>query len=349
MTTKTPARPKRSKSPSSSNSPKSQNTYSIARVDDTNANGSPVRLWLVNVKRHGRLFHRNFYDAVYGDRESALRMAIAYRDALQRLFPPLTQLEQRTKKRVNNKSGVPGVMAKVDNGRLKAWIATLEVDGVIHHKYFSVKVHGDEKAKELAIAARLELLAQQHPNRFVTVNAKATQEAEANFPQLLEPGNAAEGMPTPLVSAPDPATIDRQLELLNAWFDALRPQFVHLRLSVYPITSRGHDSLFVVVGNGGAPGQLRRKSWTIQRRSYQEVLRLAWIYIQAILTEQMGADCWSQFQTLYEKTVFENTAEQDLFIRYRFDPPQESPLRTTPPAALMPMLEGISIPTLSTP
>lgn len=62
-------------------------------------------------------------------------MVIAYHDALQRLFPPLTQLEQRTKKRANNKSGVPGVMAKVDNGRLKAWITTLEVDGVIRYRF----------------------------------------------------------------------------------------------------------------------------------------------------------------------------------------------------------------------
>ena len=347
MTTKTPARPKRSQSPNSSRSPRSQNTYSIARVDDINAHGSAVRLWIVNVKRHGRLFNRNFYDAVYGDRESALLMAIAYRDALQRLFPPLTQLEQRTKKRANNKSGVPGVMAKLDQGRLRSWVATLEINGVTHQKHFSVKEHGDDKAKQLAIAKRMEFLAQQHPNRFVTVNAKATQEAEAAFPQLLEPGNETDGAQKPLLSPPAPATIDRQLELLNAWFDALRPQFVHVRLSVYPIASRGHDSLFVVVGNSGAPGQLRRKSWSIQRRSYQEALRLAWVYIQAVLTEQMGAGCWLQFQTLHEKTVFENTSEQDLFIRYRFDPLEESPLRTTPPAELMPMLEGVSIPSLS--
>ena len=332
----------------SSKSPRSQNTYCIARVEYVNANGAPVRLWVVNVKRHGRLFARNFYDGVYGDRESALVMAIAYRDALQRLFPPLTQLEQRTKTRTNNKSGVPGVMAKFDRGRLKAWIATIEVAGVIHHKYFSVREHGEEKAKELAIEARHILLTQEHPNRFVTVNAKATQDAEASFPQLLELGHGAASTTDAHRLPPDNATIDRQLELLNAWVDALRPQFVHLRLSVYPIASRGYDSLFIVVGNvgssGGAPGQLQRKSWTMQRRSYQDVLRLAWQYAQATVIEQMGHDCWKQFQELYQEMVFQSTPQQALYIRYRFDPPRESPLRTTPPSALMPMLAGIRLP-----
>ncbi len=330
-------------------SPKSsrlQNTYSVARVESTNANGSPVRLWLVNVKRHGRLFSRNFYDGVYGGRESALVMAIAYRNALQRLFPPLTQLEQRTKTRGNNKSGVPGVRARVDNGRLKAWVATLEVAGVIHQKYFSVREYGEDRAKELAIEARLALLAQNHPNRFVTVSAKATQDAEASFPQLLESSNGvistADAHRAPL----DKVTVDRQLELLNAWFDALRPQFVHLRLSVYPITRMGYNSLFIVVGNGGAPGQLKRKSWTMQRRNYQDVLRLAWEHTQTTLIEQMGNDCWRQFQGLYEEIVLESTPEHAVFIRHRFDPPAGAPLRAAPPAELMPMLQGLQVPTL---
>ncbi len=330
-----------------SHSPRAQNTYSIARVETSNAKGAPLRLWIVNVKRQGRLFSRNFYDGVYGDRESALVMAVAYRDALQRLFPPLTQLEQRTKTRVNNKSGVPGVMAKFDSGRLKAWIATLEVSGVIHHKYFSVREYGEGKAKALAIAARQEMLAQQHPNHFVTVNTQATQDAEQHFPQLLEQGNGVQSKSALSTLPPDNVAVDRQLELLDAWFDALRPQFVHLRLSVYPIASRGYNSLFIVVGdggNGGAPAQLRRKSWSMQSRSYQDVLLLAWEYARITLTAQMGPGCWKQFEALYQETVVESTPEHALFIRHRFDPPEASALHTSPPADLMPMLQGIHIP-----
>ena len=232
---------------------RSKNTYSVIRVEFVTATGTPARLWNVSVKRHGRLFNRNFYDATYGGQEPARLMGLAYRDCLMQLFPPLTQLEQRTKVRANNKSGVSGVMAKYDRGRLKAWQATIEVSGVVHQKYFSVREFGEEKAKELAIKARQAFLAQCPLNRFVTVNADATQHAESTFAELLNM-DAANGSPLNAGLVPDTDTINRQLELLNAWFDALRPQCIHVRLSVYPIPSRAHTGLFVVVGDGNAPG-----------------------------------------------------------------------------------------------
>ncbi|QNP49483.1 hypothetical protein [Diaphorobacter aerolatus] len=138
----------------------------------------------------------------------------------------------------------------------------------------------------------------------------------------------------------------RQLELLNAWFDALRPQFAHLRLSVYPIAARGHDGLFIVVGNAELPGQLRRRSWHIQTRTYAEILPLAWEYARKIITEQMGIACWEGFKERHEQTVFESTAEQAVFIRYRYDAITESSLRATPPSELMPMLQDFSVPPL---
>lgn len=322
-----------------------QNTYSIARIDTVGANGASVKLWLVNVKRQGRLFARNFPDSVYGGTDSAWQMAVAYRDALLHLFPPLTQMEQRTKIRVNNKSGIPGVMAKYRDGKLTAWLATLEVSGVIHRGYFAVKEHGDAKAKELAIAARQEMLA-QHPNRFVTVNAQATQGAEADFPQLLDvKRNGDEALP--IDSHISEAAISRQLEALDAWFDALRPQFVHLRLSVYPVKATGCDSLFIAVGGGSVAGTLQRKSWMMGRRSYQEVLLLAWEYAQAVLISQMGTACWEEFQKRFKGAILANRPGQGVFIRYRYDPPGGVRLRNVPPAELMPMLKSFSAPVLA--
>ncbi|WP_226858549.1 AP2/ERF family transcription factor [Diaphorobacter aerolatus] len=166
------------------------------RLDASGRSGIPGNLWLVNVKRQGRLFHRSFFDNAYGGRDSAFTMAVAYRDALLRIFPPLTQLQQRVKIRSNNKSGMAGVSARYDDNRrrLKAWVATMDASGVTHQKYFSVKEHGEEKAKELAIAARKELLTLYRDNKFVTVNANATQAAESAFPALLNEGANQEGI-----------------------------------------------------------------------------------------------------------------------------------------------------------
>lgn len=326
---------------------RSKNTYSVIRVEFVTATGTPARLWNVSVKRHGRLFNRNFYDATYGGQEPARLMGLAYRDCLMQLFPPLTQLEQRTKVRANNKSGVSGVMAKYDRGRLKAWQATIEVSGVVHQKYFSVREFGEEKAKELAIKARQAFLAQCPLNRFVTVNADATQHAESTFAELLNM-DAANGSPLNAGLVPDTDTINRQLELLNAWFDALRPQCIHVRLSVYPIPSRAHTGLFVVVGDGNAPGgALQRKNWSMQSKSYQEALVLAWQYVQTIITAQMGADCWQEFQARYQEQVFASTAAEAVFIRHWYHPPGGAPLRTAPPVELLPMLREVNIPVLT--
>lgn len=323
----------------------SENSYSIVRVDTANANGGTARLWMVYIKRHRKSFVRHFPDGVYGGRASALAMAMAYREALQRLFPPLTMLEHRTKPRSNNKSGIPGVRPRYEKGRLKDWAAFCAGDGQTHQRYFSVKAHGDDGAKALAIATRMEWIAQQS-NRFVTVNAQATQVAESRFPQLLAVKSEKGKITFPTVAPPDSVTVNRQLQQLNAWFHALRPQFFHLRLSVYPITSRGYNSLFIVVGNATVPGQLLRKSWTMQHRSYEEVLQLAWEYTQKVAMEQIGLTCWELFQDKYQSTVFESTRKQPLHILHQLDLPQVAALRSQPPPELMPMLEGIHIPAL---
>ncbi|GAB2809592.1 hypothetical protein GCM10027276_07920 [Comamonas piscis] len=322
-----------------------KNSYSIVRIDPATSSSTTAQQWVVYLKRHRKLFVRHFSDSTYGGEEPALAMAMAYREALQRLFPPLTLLEHRTKPRSNNKSGIPGVVATYRKGKLTAWVAISMSDGQTDQKSFSAKVHGEDGAKALAIAARMEWLAQQS-NRFVTLNAQATQAAESRFPQLLDAKSDQGQVTFPTAAPPDMDTVNRQLEQLNTWFDALLPQFFHFRVRIHPRPSRHYDSFQLVVGNKSVVDRLVSKSWTIQRRSYQDVLHLAWAYTQKIAKEQIGPAGWEQFQKKYRSSVFASTGEQPILIVHQLDQPQIAALRSQPPPALMPMLEGIHIPEL---
>lgn len=333
--------------------PSFQNAYGVLRVDVTRPTGTPAHLWVVSVTRHGRVYNRNFNDAVYGNKESAWLMAVAYRDALLRLFPPYTRLERCTQVDSRNTSGVAGVFARYYKEHIKGWTAMLRSDGVEHRRYFSVKEYGEEKAKALAIAARQELLAHKHLNGFVTINASATQKAEATFERLLQQGMDTGDMNDMGDVGASAAVQDemlpeaqRRLELLDGWFDAVRPRFMQLNKRVYSRHTKNHDILDISVGDGSPRGGMQRRSWTIQRRSYEELMPLAWDFARNTLTERFGSACWQEFERLYQSVVFASTREQSVCIRHRYEPPGHAALRCTPPANLQPMLAGFKIPAL---
>ena len=332
----------------------SQGSYCIARIDGFHAKEADAPRWAVIVKRQGVSFARVFSDSMYGGKQSAHLMAQAYRDALMCLVPPYTRRDLSAKRRANNKSGIPGVSTILAKGKIKAWRATLGVCGETHSKYFSIREHGD-KAKELAIAARQELLA-QYPSQFATFNAGATQIAESAFPGLLQPC-ADRGLDTDADGSTqlDKAALQERRDQLNAWFDDLRPQIVCVRVSVYQIARRGHtyEGLFVTVGDGESSSKRARevkskdsKSWMLKRRPYEKALRLAWPYIQDKVTERFGVHCWNEFQDLYRAVIFTSTPDRALYIRHRYDQPGGEALRSTPPASLAPLLADFRIPAL---
>ena len=344
--------------------------YCIARIDDPEANAAHAPRWAVNVKRQGVSFARIFCDSMYGGKHSSLLVAQAYRDALMRLLPPYTRRELSVRKRANNTSGTTGVSAVRaqgkgrTRGRIQAWRAILVIDGEMHYRYFSIREHGAQ-AKQLAIAARQEMLA-QCPSRFATIDTRATQIAETAFPELLQPSVQTEtganmDDQTTVADAAvargrwDKAALQERRDQLNAWFDALRPQMVCVRVSVYQIARRGHtyEGLFVTVGDGESSSKRARevkskdsKSWMLKRRPYEKALRLAWPYIQDKVTERFGVHCWSEFENLYRAAIFTSTPDRALYIRHRYDQPGGEALRSTPPASLAPLLADFRIPQL---
>lgn len=139
--------------------------------------------WYFEISRQDQLIKRTFEDADYGGKDEALAVARAYKTAVIAAFPPATIFQRAQKIRKSNKSGMPGVYIAKSRGSL-SWCAAVMINRKSYSRVFSIRKYGEEKAKELAIAARYELLAEFNP-RFVTHNEEATSYAEEHFEQHL--------------------------------------------------------------------------------------------------------------------------------------------------------------------
>lgn len=135
-----------------------QSNHAICRGFDKR---KKVGSWIVRLRRDGqRIGVRYFYDHHYPTPEAALQAARHYRDALLLLYPPLSSRAFRQRLNKRNTSGVSGV--NFDPGRNSGyWMASTRLsDGTLLAKRFSVKLHGQEGAKQLAIAERHRQLQQ---------------------------------------------------------------------------------------------------------------------------------------------------------------------------------------------
>ncbi|GKT26869.1 AP2/ERF family transcription factor [Acidovorax sp. SUPP3334] len=114
--------------------------------------------WTVMLVRQGQRFQRDFAVTDHGGVEGAKTAALAYRDELLRTIRPLSLWEFSAIVRKNNTSGVPGVSRNVEPGGVR-WLATVYLaNGKSQRRSFAVKKFGEERAKELAIEARYQLL-----------------------------------------------------------------------------------------------------------------------------------------------------------------------------------------------
>ncbi|MFD1838956.1 AP2/ERF family transcription factor [Paracidovorax cattleyae] len=112
----------------------------------------------MSIARRGERFHQEFRVATYGDPEKAKAAAIAYRDAILKKIPAMSRSEFGTIIRSNNKSGIPGVSRREENGFAR-WCAMVSLpDGTTRRRTFAVVKYGEEKARQKAVEARLELL-----------------------------------------------------------------------------------------------------------------------------------------------------------------------------------------------
>jgi len=128
------------------------------------------RCWRVSVRRYGQSVVRAFTDLCYGGKRKSLAAAKIYRDALEAhiaLFDADHRLWRRTRKNKGNSSGTVGVArylapSKVPGGPpAPYWQAFwLDVEGRRLSKVFRVGVHGERKARRLALEAHDQGLAE---------------------------------------------------------------------------------------------------------------------------------------------------------------------------------------------
>lgn len=131
----------------------------ISRID-TEANRTHA--WRVTLQRCNDIIFKTFSDSVYGGKRKALNAALEYRDALLLQNSPFAhQVWVRSRLRKNNTSGIVGVArydrsANSNIGRGKAFwqAAWVDQNGASRKRKFSVSLHGEHRARRLAIAER---------------------------------------------------------------------------------------------------------------------------------------------------------------------------------------------------
>lgn len=139
---------------------RSKTLYGISRIDD------PVYrtyAWRVSLRRQNKMIVKNFTDKRHGGKGKALAAAKAFRDEILEQYPPTTRQQFCSTLRRHNTSGIPGVyryakpytLADGKERKLWYWETTWPTqEGESAKATFSVKQYGEEKAKQLAIAAR---------------------------------------------------------------------------------------------------------------------------------------------------------------------------------------------------
>lgn len=120
--------------------------------------GGEISRWVVAVTRRGERFNKEFASADYGGADEARVAALAFRDDLLKTVPPMSLREFGSIVRSNNTSGMPGVYRREYKGFLY-WCALVNLpNGKSRKRTFAIKKYGEERAKQLAIQARVELL-----------------------------------------------------------------------------------------------------------------------------------------------------------------------------------------------
>jgi hypothetical protein len=117
--------------------------------------------WRVCLKRQGRRLLRYFNDRG-GDPRRSLAQALAWRDRMAAQLPPPRKFHRVSSV---NKTGVVGVAysrERARSGRLFRRYGAFWMDekGRVHKRTFSVAKHGAAKARELAVKARKDALAE---------------------------------------------------------------------------------------------------------------------------------------------------------------------------------------------
>ncbi|MDR0479906.1 MAG: hypothetical protein LBH31_08940, partial [Burkholderiaceae bacterium] len=302
--------------------------YGIVRETQTLPNGELMSLWRAQATRQGKKIQRTFFDQVYGSQDIALALAMSWHDVLLRLIPPLTKRQFQTRPYRNNISGVSGVYPHRIHDEIVAWVAALETPERRYRKTFSIRNHGEQRALELAIAERKRLLDLYRSGVCTLDGAQATQEATQHFGHL--PDN-----PQPEIA---PAQSSALVDVLDHWFDQLRPDRFGVYLNVYFI-NRGAAYFtpvaYLDIVSTGARRRNAKKNVSLKTHKYTQRLPELWQFLQKTLTAWYGPQRWQAFAARHRDAFMSSTAQTGFQSR-DYSPPPGYPQCRQPPATLLP-------------
>jgi hypothetical protein len=118
-------------------------------------------VYVVQIGRQGKNSRKEFILDHYPSRALAEAAALAHRAIVLATVLPISRRDYHSILRSNNKSGVSGVFYKKPTyaGAMGYWTAHIKLRGQPQEDHtFSIKRHGFEGARELAIAQRLKML-----------------------------------------------------------------------------------------------------------------------------------------------------------------------------------------------
>jgi hypothetical protein len=236
--------------------------------------------WCVWLKRQGHLIYRRFADADFGSSEAAYALARAYRDAVLKVLPPVTNRDIAVRLRKTNTSGISGVryVETADGG---AWDGTLQTGEILKMKLFKIARYGEAEARARAIAQREEWLAEM-PMSFLTLRPYSETVAHRHFAARLEPETDVQ--PRELLSKTELA---EKLAKIDAQFAAFRPP-PKRRLQVSFKAQKG-EILHVYVSHAEQRGRALQTTVMYRRRSFPEAKALA-VRMEALIAELYTAD-----------------------------------------------------------
>ena len=137
---------------------KPKKTPGISRIDQPSHR---THGFFLRAARLGQIYSGFYSDKKYGGRAQALAAAVEHRGKLLKILGLPAQKSRRywaELPRRKGRSGIVGVQRVIDrHGRSwrKYWRATWSPEkGVVRKKQFSIRIHGEEEARELAIRAR---------------------------------------------------------------------------------------------------------------------------------------------------------------------------------------------------
>jgi hypothetical protein len=125
--------------------------------------------WRVVMRRQHQHLRQHFTDSVYGGKEQALAAAVAFRDQMEAALSGVDYvIWQREWMRKHNKSGTVGVYRNINTKKRgerivqqAQWMAYWQnTNGKRSVRSFNVSKYGEEGARQLAIRARQDGMAE---------------------------------------------------------------------------------------------------------------------------------------------------------------------------------------------